>query len=123
MAASAIITGYLTSATSQTTAHINEESAKQVAMLSESLTIVGTYDCSSQQQLLLCVDIMNNSGREIGIYYAYDDKGNPISFTVVNPSNSVVSKLPVGRSTITLTSNTIISNATLISENYVIYRI
>ncbi len=119
IAASAIITGYLATASSQTTARINEQTAKQVLMTSESITIVGTYTCGSD----LCIDVMNNSGRQVGISYSYDGStGTLVAQRLMDASGNTVSKLPPGAGTIALTPNTLTS-AVLISENYVVYRI
>jgi len=118
IAAAAIITGYIATATSQTTARINDESARQVALLSESVSVVSTYACGSE----LCIDVLNNSGKDIGISYAYDNNGAAITYRISNPAGTVVAKLPVGSSTVALSPNTI-TNATLISENLVVYRV
>ncbi|MEP0825156.1 MAG: hypothetical protein HRF40_06695 [Nitrososphaera sp.] len=119
IAASAIVTGYLATAASQTTARITEQTTKQILMTSESITIVGTYTCGSE----LCIDVMNNSGRQVGISYAYNGvNGNSVTKRLLDASDDVVSKLPPGAGTIALTPNTLTS-AVLISENYVVYRI
>lgn len=118
IAAAAIITGYIATATSQTTARIDDEAARQVALLSESVSVVGTYACGSE----LCVDVLNYSGRDVGISYAYDGNGNAVSYRILNSGGALVAKMPVGSSTIALTPNTL-SNATLISENFVVYRL
>jgi hypothetical protein len=89
-----------------------------VALLSESVSVVSTYTCGSE----LCVDVLNNSGRDIGISYAYDNSGAAITYRILNPAGTVVAKMPVGASTIALSPNTI-ANATLISENFVVYRV
>jgi len=119
IAASAIVTGYLATAASQTTARITEQTTKQILMTSESITIVGTYTCGSE----LCIDVMNNSGRQVGISYAYNGvNGNSVTKRLLDASDDVVSKLPPGAGTIALTPNTLTSTV-LISENYVVYRI
>ncbi len=119
IAASAIVTGYLATAASQTTTRITEQTTKQILMTSESITIVGTYTCGSD----LCIDVMNNSGRQVGISYAYDGaNGNVITKRLLDGSGQTVPKLPPGAGTIALTPNTLTS-AVLISENYVVYRI
>lgn len=117
--ASAIVTGYLATAASQTTTRITEQTAKQVLMASESITIVTTYTCGSE----LCIDVMNNSGRQISISYAYDvSTGSPVAYRLIDASGSTVPKLPVGAGTIALAPNTITSTV-LISENFNVYRI
>jgi hypothetical protein len=119
IAASAIVTGYLATASSQTTARISEQTAKQVLMTSESITVVITYTCWSE----LCIDVMNNSGRQVGISYAYDgNTGSPVTYRLMDASGNTVPKLPAGAGTIALTPN-MLTSAVLISENYVVYRI
>jgi len=119
IAASALITGYLATAASQTTARISEQTARQILMTSESITIVGTYTCWSE----LCIDVMNNSGRHVGISYAYNgDDGNSVTKRLLDGSGQTVPELPPGAGTIALSPNTLTS-AVLISENYVVYRI
>jgi len=119
VAASAIIAGYMASAASETTARINEQAHRQVLMLSESLSVTSTYTCGTE----FCIDVMNNSGRQIGISYAYDGgTGNSVGYRILDASGQTVSKLPVGAGTIALTPNTLTS-AVLISENFVVYRV
>lgn len=119
VAASAVIAGYMASAASETTARINEQAHRQVLMLSESLSVTSTYTCGSE----FCIDVMNNSGRQIGISYAYDGStGNPIAYRIMDATGQTVSRLPVGAGTIALTPNTLTS-AVLISENLVVYRV
>lgn len=119
IAASALIAGYMASAASETTARINEQAHRQVLMLSESVSVTSTYTCGSE----FCVDVMNNSGRRIGISYAYDGStGNPVTYRIMDSSGQTVSKLPTGAGTIALTPNTLTS-AVLISENFVVYRV
>lgn len=117
--ASALVAGYIASAASETTARINEQAHRQVLMLSESLSVTNTYTCGSE----FCIDVMNNSGRQIGISYVYDGStGNPIAYRIMDVSGRTVSKLPVGAGTIVLTPSTLTS-AVLISENSVVYRV
>ena len=119
IAASALIAGYMASAASQTTARINEQAHRQVLMLSESISVTSTYTCGSE----FCIDVMNNSGRQVGISYTYDGStGNPVTFRILNASGQTVSKLPTGAGTIALTPSTLAS-AVLISENFVVYRV
>src|SRR5690606_18444151 len=80
VAASAIIAGYMASAASETTARINEQAHRQVLMLSESLSVTSTYTCGTE----FCIDVMNNSGRQIGISYAYDGgTGNSVGYRIL----------------------------------------
>lgn len=119
IAASALITGYLATASSQTTARITEQTTKQVLMTSESITIVDTYTCGNE----LCIDVINSSGRQVGISYAYDgNTGNSVTYRIMDASGQTASKLPTGAGMIALTPNTLTS-AVFISENYVVYRI
>lgn len=119
VAASALIAGYMASAASETTARINEQAHKQVLMLSESLSVTSTYTCGTE----FCIDVMNNSGRQVGISYVYDGStGNPVPYRIMNESGETVSKLPVGAGTIALTPNTLTSGV-LISESFVVYRV
>ena len=119
VAASAIIAGYMASAASETTARINEQAHRQVLMLSESLSVTSTYTCGTE----FCIDVMNNSGRQIGISYAYDGgTGDPVTYRIMNASGQTTSKLPIGAGTVALTPSSLTS-AVLISENFVIYRV
>jgi hypothetical protein len=122
IAASAIITGYLATAASQTTTRINEQAARQVLMTSESLTMVVAYACTNGGGSELCIDVMNNSGREIGISYVYDEDGIQRPHRIMDPSGNAVPRLPVGSGTIAISPGTI-AGATLISENFMVYRI
>lgn len=119
MTASAIIAGYMASAASQTAARISDQAHRQVLMMSESLSITATYTCGSE----FCIDVMNSSGRQVGILYAYDGStGNPVTFRIMDPSGQAVSKLPAGGATIALAPSTLAS-AVLISENLLVYRV
>lgn len=119
IAASALVAGYMASAASETTARINEQAHRQVLMLSESLSVTSTYTCGSE----FCIDVMNNSGRQIGISYAYEGStGNPVAYRIMDESDQTVSKLPTGAGTVAITPNTL-SSAVLISENFVVYRV
>ncbi|WP_337863951.1 hypothetical protein [Nitrososphaera sp.] len=118
IAASALIAGYMASAAQSTTARINDQAQRQVLMLSESVSVTATYTCGE-----FCVDVMNNSGREIGIKFAYDGStGNPVAYRLLNQSGQTVSKLPVGAGTIALAPSSLTS-AVLISENFAVYRV
>ena len=119
MAASAIIGGYMASAASETTARINEQAHRQVLMLSESISVTSTYTCGSE----FCIDVMNSSGRQVGISYAYDGiAGNPVAYRIMNASGQTVSKIPTGAGTIALTPSSL-TLAVLISENFAVYRV
>lgn len=121
IAASALVASYMAAAASQTTTRINEQAARQVLMASESLTMAIKYACSGGGSEL-CIDVMNNSGREIGISYVYDQDGMPRPYRILDSSGKVVSRLPVGSGTIVVAPGTITA-ATLISENSAVYRI
>jgi hypothetical protein len=119
VAASSIITGYLATASSQATAAIRDQTARQVLVSSESITVVSKYVCGSE----LCIDVLNNSGRQVGISYAYDaGSGDPATYRLLDAGGNVVSKLPTGAGTVALTPNTLTS-VVLVSENYVVYRV
>jgi hypothetical protein len=119
ISASALIAGYMASAASDTAARINEQAHRQVLMLSESLSVTGTYTCGGEW----CVDVMNNSGRPVGISYAYDGStGSAIPYRIMDASGQIVSKLPTGAGTIALAPSTLTS-AVLVSENFVVYRV
>lgn len=118
--ASALVAGYLAAAASQTTARINEQTAKQVLVTSESLTMVMAYACNGGNEL--CVDAMNNSGRPVGISYAYDQNGNAVAYRILDSSGNVVPELPIGAGTIAISPATV-TGVTLMSENLVVYRV
>lgn len=67
-------------------------------------------------------DSKDNSGREIGIPYVYDQSGNTITYSILDGSGNAVPELPIGAGTVAISPSTV-TGVTLISENFVVNRI
>ncbi len=120
VAAGSIMAGYIISTSSATTARLADIAARQVLMTSESITIVAEYSCNGGNSV--CIDVMNNSGRGIGMAYVYDQGGNRVNYVLLDSTGQPAQKLPLGTGTVRIDSPSVTSG-TIISENWVVYRV